>query len=273
MNDIDSRISETPPKKILCQGENGGCASCCGVFNDMDRKNTQWENKIKERTQHVVEANFDVTKLMQIKTEFLQKHAKDKIYDNIRVCPFAGFIETDRLGCLIHPSRHPQKYDLRDLSVHNQKICDGHFCASHDWLRPTEVAFINTAHGTFYGLLVSQPGLVKQLRQCLEACLGRSLSEDDFMSQPEAFKQFWLAIERWPHLDLNPQRFGGFVFIGRDANAESVSWPKEWFPATTPKYWVQALKELESDIRNEQDAQRALKTLLDIAENIVAKLH
>ena len=93
------------------------------------------------------------------------------------------------------------------------------------------------------------------------------------MSQPEAFKQFWLAIERWPHLDLNPQRFGGFVFIGRDANAESVSWPKEWFPATTPKYWVQALKELESDIRNEQDAQRALKTLLDIAENIVAKLH
>ena len=70
MNDIDSRISETPPKKILCQGENGGCASCCGVFNDMDRKSTQWENKIKERTQHVVEANFDVTKLMQIKTEF-----------------------------------------------------------------------------------------------------------------------------------------------------------------------------------------------------------
>ncbi len=269
MSNLDSRISESPPQKILCQGQYGGCASCCGVLNDIDRKNKNWRKKLESRTQRVNKANFDIASLKEIKKQFLQEHQKEQLYNSIKVCPFAGFIEKDRLGCLIHPSRHPKGQDLRELSVHNRKICEGHFCASHDWLRPTEIAFINTAHGPFYGLLVSQPGLVKQLRKCIESEAGHALSEKVFGTYPKAFQHFWNAIEHWPFKDEDPKRFGGFVFIGQEANPQTQHFPNEWFPSELPKHWSQTLQELETKLETKSDAHQALLYLKKLIQDLV----
>ena len=200
---------------------------------------------------------------------FLQKHEKEQLYSSIKVCPFAGFIEKNRLGCLIHPSRHPEGKDLRELSVHNRKICEGHFCASHDWLRPEEIAFINTAHGPFYGSLVSQPGLVKQLRKCLESETGHSLSEKIFQKHANTFEKFWNAIEHWPFKDQNPKRFGGFVFIGQEANPQTLPFPQEWLPAQIPKHWAETLQELETELSSKHEVVRALAHLKKLIGNVV----
>ena len=270
---IDSRISESAPSRILCQGTHGGCASCCGVLNHKDRKDVSvWQSQLKAQTHKVIGAHFEPQKLIELKEDFQKENRSQELYSSVKVCPFAGFLDGERLGCLIHPSRHPQGHDLRHLSVHSQPICAGHFCASHDWLRPIEMELINTAHGTFYGSLVSQPGLVKQLRGCVEDHLGRPLSSKDFQLAPLAFKEFWEAISQWPYQDADPKRFGGFVFIGEEANAQTLSHPNEWFDQKTHGVWTKALHELESDLSSTEQAQEALKLLTHYVEKLTAPL-
>jgi hypothetical protein len=270
---IDSRVSESPPTRVMCQGTHGGCAACCGIFNHKDRKDDQrWVSQLKAQTQTVTLADFDPQKLQHIKENFEKENPANELYSSVKVCPFAGFISDERLGCLIHPTRHPQGHDLRHLSVHSQPICAGHFCASHDWLRPIEMELINTAHGVFYGSLVSQPGLVKQLRGCIEAQLGRSIITKDFQFAPLAFKEFWESISLWPYQDPNPKRFGGFVFIGQEATAQTLCHVKKWFKEHLHGVWTNALQELESDFSSETQAQEALRLLRQYVKQLTAQL-
>jgi len=268
----DSRISETPPDPILCQSDFGGCGACCGIYNDKNRKNIEeWHRALEERTQLVMEANFDPAALKRIKKNFVQQHQTQKLYEDIRVCPFAGFIEKNKIGCLIHPSRHPQQKDLRDLSVHSQKICAGHFCAAHDWLRPEEVAMINTCEGSFYGLLVSQVGLVKQLRACIESVLHRPLTVQDCQHYSKDFQLLWPQIQAWPYASANPERFGAFVFIGSQGNSKSVDGCAVLLDKETPMMWSQLLDELESDFMNPAQATEGLKRIRDMLEALTAE--
>tara|TARA_Y100001954_G_scaffold149985_1_gene159469 strand:- start:5661 stop:6509 length:849 start_codon:yes stop_codon:yes gene_type:complete len=266
----DSRVSETPPSRILCQGDFGGCGACCGVYNDKDRKNNAaWERALREQTQRVTKANFDPEALKQIKTTFVQRHQQQRLYEDIRVCPFAGFVEENKIGCLIHPSRHPQQKDLRDLSVHSQKICAGHFCAAHDWLRPEEVAMINTCEGSFYGLLVSQVGLVKQLRACMESLLHRPLTVKDCELHTEGFQHLWRRIQDWPYASPNPQRFGAFVFIGAQGNSQSLPSCAALFEETPPTMWTQLLDELESHFDHPEQAVEGLEYVQSLLRELI----
>ncbi len=219
----DSRVAARQPLRILCQHARGSCASCCGAFNFIDRSPAASDARFRRRTEAVVAAWPDVDALAQTRDALLELERAEVLFAGVKVCPFAGYVEEPldgppRVGCLLHPTRHPTGDDLRDLAVYPKEVCAGHFCAPHDWLRTREVALAQTATGPRYGLVVTDAGLVKALLRCLEDGAGRSVAEAELDRVRDALDGLWaLLIDSWPFRDPDPRRFGGFVFAGDDA--------------------------------------------------------
>ncbi|HEY1099136.1 MAG TPA: hypothetical protein VGF99_09410 [Myxococcota bacterium] len=218
----DSRIGRTP-LKILCQHDHGSCAACCGAYNFVDRSPAASAARFRRRTDAVVAAWPDVDRLAAVRDELLAEERPQIVFAGVKVCPFAGYVEEPvdgpaRVGCLLHPTRHPTGADLRDLAVYPKAVCAGHFCAPHDWLRPREVALAQTATGPRYGRVVTDAGLVKAVQRFVEDACGRRLDEDDWARVAGDLDVVWaLFIDAWPYADPDPRRFGGFVFAGDDA--------------------------------------------------------
>jgi len=214
----DSRISARAPLRILCQHSGGSCAACCGVYNFVDRGADATAARLQRRTDRVREAWPDVDQLREVRDELLILERPEVLFAGVKVCPFAGYVEDGRVGCLLHPSRHPAGEDLRDLAVYPKEVCAGHFCASHDWLRPVEVDLAQTARGVAYGRVVTDAGLVKAIGRALGDVLGRPLRGDDVAECADGLAALWHALlEAWPWRDPDPSRFGGFAFDGDDA--------------------------------------------------------
>ena len=207
----------SPPQKPLCQHENGSCAACCGVYNFRDRSIDATHRRLKIRTERVRNAWPDVEKLAEVRDEILTEEKADILFSTVRVCPFAGYVEEGRVGCMIHPTRHPDGEDLRDLAVYPKEVCRDHFCAPHDWLRPREVIFAQSAEGISYGLVVTDAGLVKSLLGLLESRMHRPIRADDVADNRDALSSFWKSLLDWPFRDPDPHRFGGFLVIGDEA--------------------------------------------------------
>ncbi len=218
----DSRIARRAPLRILCQHEHGGCAACCGVFNFIDRSAAAEHARLLRRTERVRAAWPDVEALAGARDELLALEGPEILFGGVKVCPFAGYVEEGRVGCLLHPARHPQGTDLRDLGVYPSEICGGHFCAPHDWLRAREADLAQSARGVFYGRVVTDAGLVKALAKLLDEALGRALRGDELVRAEVELAALWAALGDWPWRDPDPARFGGFVFAGNEATERSV---------------------------------------------------
>lgn len=201
----------------LCQHARGSCGACCGVYNFRDRSPTAEHARLSRRTERVTAAWPDEQALAAVRDELLALEREEILYATVKVCPFAGYVEDGRVGCLLHPTRHPTGRDLRHLAVYPKEVCRDHFCAPHDWLRPVEVSLAQTAEGTAYGLVVTDAGLVKGVRALVEEALGRSLRESDLARARGAFTELWRALLAWPYRDPDPRRFGGFYVSGDDA--------------------------------------------------------
>lgn len=167
----------------------------------------------------------DPGRLREARDTLLALEAPELLFAGVKVCPFAGYVEgdgddeaSDRVGCLLHPTRHPTGKDLRDLAVYPKEVCAGHFCAPHDWLRPLEADLAQTARGATYGRVVTDAGLVKGVARLLADALGRPLTAADVVRGRDALAGLWrFLIEAWPFVDPDPRRFGGFAFSGDDA--------------------------------------------------------
>lgn len=206
-----------PPPRPLCQHEGGSCAACCGVYNFKDRGPEATHGRLARRTEQVRAAWPDRDRLREARDDLLALEADEILFRGVKVCPFAGYVEEGRVGCLLHPTRHPEGEDLRDLAVYPKEICRDHFCAPHDWLRPREVAFAQTATGVGYGLVVTDAGLVKSLLSLLEAHLQRPVTEADIERARGPLATLWRRLLDWPFRDDDPYRFGGFYVVGDDA--------------------------------------------------------
>lgn len=216
----DSRTRATPPLRILCQHDEGSCAACCGAYNFKDRSPAAEEARLRRRTERVRAAWPDVSALARVRDELLALERPDVLFHGVKVCPFAGYVEESgrpRVGCLLHPSRHPAGEDLRDLAVYPKEVCAGHFCAPHDWLRPREADLAQTATGTHYGRVVTDAGMVKAVAALLDDALGRAFTRDDVARARPALSTLWERLRDWPFIDADPARFGGFSFHGDDA--------------------------------------------------------
>ena len=203
-----------PPARILCQSKEGSCAACCGLYNFLDRSPDAQERRLQRRT-HAVQAAWASTEskeeaLAAIRDALLEEEAPQLLSDVVKVCPFAGYIESGRVGCMIHPSRHPEQKDLRHLAVYPREVCAGHFCAPHDWLRPREVALGQCAQGTGYGRIITDAGLIKAISELIDDALGRRYKEADVEAARPQVGALWQALLQWPYADPDPRRFGGF---------------------------------------------------------------
>lgn len=214
----DSRINASAPLRILCQHDSGSCAACCGVDNFLDRSPTATHARLRRRTERVASAWPDADALRAVRDELLTAERSEVLFAAVKVCPFAGYVQEGRVGCLLHPSRHPTGDDLRDLSVYPKEVCAGHFCAPHDWLRPVEMDLAQSATGLAYGRVVTDAGLVKAVARALGDVLGRPLRSDDVLDCANALGELWrFLLNAWPWRDSDPARFGGFSFTGDDA--------------------------------------------------------
>ncbi len=202
----DSRVSAKAPLRILCQHDGGSCAACCGVDNFRDRSLAATDARLRR-----ARGTGETSGLADVERD-------DVLFAGVKVCPFAGYVDEGRVGCLLHPTRHPEGRDLRDLGVYPKEICAGHFCAPHDWLRDVEVDLAQCAHGVLYGRTVTDAGLVKAVARLLSDALGRALTSADVAAHRERLRALWQAwLVDWPYRDVDPARFGGFTFDGDDA--------------------------------------------------------
>lgn len=229
----DSRTTAKAPLRILCQSATGSCAACCGAFNFRDRSDDAMQRRLRRRTSLVTAAWPDVDALAAVRDRLLAEEAPEVLFAAVKVCPFAGHVDVggDRVGCLLHPTRHPEGADLRDLAVYPKEVCAGHFCASHDWLRPREADLAQTAVGLLYGRVVTDASLVKAVGRALDDVLGRSWVAMELPVASDPLLRLWrLLLQEWPFVDDDPRRFGGFFFDGDDAIERSL--PSAFFGAT-----------------------------------------
>jgi hypothetical protein len=169
----------------------------------------------------------DVAALARARDELLDLERGEILFAGVKVCPYAGYLddargEHARVGCMIHPTRHPNGDDLRDLAVYPREVCAGHFCAPHDWLREREADLAQTATGTLYGRVVTDAGLVKALARLLDDALGRPFTRADLERARAPLRALWDLVDTWPDRDPDPARFGGFVFAGNEAVERTI---------------------------------------------------
>ncbi len=220
----DSRVASKAPLRILCQQEHGSCAACCGVSNFYDRSDAAMHRRLQRRTALVLAAWPDESELARARDQLLAEEAPEVLFAAVKVCPFAGHVDDDaRVGCLLHPTRHPTGADLRDLAVYPKEVCAGHFCASHDWLRPREADLAQSARGSVYGRVVTDAALVKAVARAVDDVLCRGWVSADLAGAGAELGALWtLLLQEWPFVDPDPRRFGGFFFDGADAIERSL---------------------------------------------------
>lgn len=257
----DSRVSAKAPLRVLCQHEHGSCAACCGVYNFRERSEDAQHARLLRRTERVRAAWPNETALATARDELMAQERAEILFAGVKVCPFAGYVEEGRVGCLLHPSRHPHGADLRDLGVYPKEICGGHYCAPHDWLRPREADLAQTARGVFYGRVVTDAGLVKALARLLDDALGRAFVGAELARAQAPLHLLWATLRDWPWRDEDPARFGGFVFSGNEATERSVPSCLAGLSLEVPAVARQALDALGTRPLDDASAYAALECL------------
>jgi len=207
----------------LCQKGSQSCAACCGVFNFADRSPAALGDRLRRRTALVADAGWDPVRLAAAYDALAAEEAPLLLFKAVRTCPLAGFLDEKqtRVGCMIHPLRHPEAEDLRDLGAYRDKgICSGHLCAPHTWLDPVDRAFLQCAPTwRAYSMAVGESGFVKAVLKAVANRRGGEvqMSEFDDDDVKAASRRILDLMDHWPFADPDPRRFGGFSFAGDEA--------------------------------------------------------
>jgi len=133
---------------VLCQPDSiKGCSLCCGLFNLRDisigsLSTFLIDGENREKIFHTYE---------KYKIETLER---DKFS---HICPYQGFLNEGRPGCLIHP--HSSGVEGRDRSLYASKICDKYFCPAHTILTYEEKIFLveKVSDWYLYSVAIADP--------------------------------------------------------------------------------------------------------------------
>lgn len=207
----------------LCQQGLLSCAACCGVYNFGERSAASISKRLLHRTQRVAQAAWDPVELARAAAELTQEEAPHLLFQAVKTCPLAGFLDAQhtRVGCLIHPARHPQGEDLRDLGAYGDRsVCENHLCAPHQWLSPAEKTLLCCAKNHhIYSMGIGECGFLKSALTWVANHRGAAVAPHHLhppqaQAAGAALLDLW---EAWPFVDPNPRRFGGYSFEGEDA--------------------------------------------------------
>ena len=117
----------------LCQSKNTSCGACCGVFN-LDLNKNEINDLLKLRTsQFKSDVNF---KSKWTLAEYRKKREIEESNvlrkdETTYVCPFLGFIENKKIGCMIHPTITGDPLS-QNFSFYGSSICQGYECKNKE---------------------------------------------------------------------------------------------------------------------------------------------
>jgi len=117
----------------LCQSKSTSCGACCGIFN-LDLNKIEINNLINHRTNQFT-LEVDLKKNWTI-AEYRKKREIEESFvvrkdETTYVCPFLGFIENKKIGCMIHPSITGDPLS-QNFSFYGSSICQGYECKNKE---------------------------------------------------------------------------------------------------------------------------------------------
>lgn len=115
----------------MCQNESS-CVACCGTLN-LRLRAEQLRDLLSERTSQCPEAGrADHASLVAYRSAREEIEASLERYDaTVYVCPFVGWIEEGRAGCLIHPLRTGRP-NSQNASFYGTTICQSYDCRAKE---------------------------------------------------------------------------------------------------------------------------------------------
>ncbi|MBN1533724.1 MAG: hypothetical protein JXA20_13730 [Spirochaetes bacterium] len=157
---------------VLCQPDSRkGCAACCGLFNLLDISRENLEAFLRGGAARAAGEEGPADEACR--SPFPVRDATSYI------CPYQGFLEPGRPGCLLHPAYAGR--DTRDRSLYGAGICDGFLCPAHSILTEDEKrALIDSVDDWYlYSVAIIDPDTFLCMLRALpqEARSGAAASE------------------------------------------------------------------------------------------------
>ena len=115
----------------MCHNESS-CVACCGTLN-LRLRQEQLRDLLSERTSQCPGAGrADHSSLVAYRSVREEIEASLERYDAaVYVCPFVGWIEEGRAGCLIHPLR-TGRANSQNASFYGTVICQSYDCRAKE---------------------------------------------------------------------------------------------------------------------------------------------
>lgn len=120
----------------LCQTRYS-CSACCGI-NNLTMPYIELRGWLKQNTEHFLKLNLSkAEQIVQFRLTG-EKNIENKKHDpTTYTCPFIGYIDKNRTGCLLHPvgSPHPQIGLLKhpqNFSFYGESICQTYDCQTKE---------------------------------------------------------------------------------------------------------------------------------------------
>jgi len=189
----------------------------------------------------------------------------DKLFITIFNCEFAGFINSQKVGCLLHPLQHGGK-DLRDHGFYGAEICENHYCLSYFYLTAAEQRLvIETVDDWYlYGLTITDIDIVKGVFTVLSN-LVREAIDPLVVAQDEHVKRIvrslWEMKLLWPFRVQDPNSFGKYLFKGEEYFEIEIPYPA--FNKNKSPYHRIFLS-LGSEFRSAEDIEKAEEIISEL---------
>lgn len=136
-----------------CQKSTVSCFACCGIANL--QTDAGMSSILQERTQEFHALHMDENLFRGYRLQREEKESKIPRHNpEIYVCPFLGYIEPGRPGCLIHPAR-TGKADSQNYSFYGASICLNYDCRAKEAEESLDAASEGSAQSQTYS---AEPG-------------------------------------------------------------------------------------------------------------------
>ena len=120
-----------------CQKKSVSCFACCGLAN-LNLTSEEKDGILVRRTEQFEGLNMDFSLFPDFRRSREEQEASIPRHNlETYVCPFLGYIEPHRPGCLIHPARTGDSKS-QNYSFYGASICLGYDCPAKEREEETE---------------------------------------------------------------------------------------------------------------------------------------
>ena len=226
--------ADVPGGVYLCQVRDElSCGACCGLYNLPAADETALARTLKRRSEAFARVPRQIDAVADFGRRILEEIADRQPISGFHHCPFVGLIgeRMSRVGCLLHPLAPQNRgIDLRGLSHYGGMACRIYFCPSHESLEPAWKRIVQQTVGTWhlYGLVITEDELLAGLFQLIEARLGRPVTEEGILSNPDCARAMTTLLRLkcdWPYRPPGVPGPVNYFFKDRGRTRPPVAYP------------------------------------------------